>query len=571
LRDVAEREGRELVRREAAYRDGRPPTDVTGKTVILVDDGLATGASMFAAVQALREAEPAQIVIAVPAAPESTCREFAGLVDDMVCASMPTPFLAVGASFWDFSQVSDEEVRTLLATPTRGPTLTLVAETAADVLRRVAVDAPAGVPPREMLAELIGDARIVLIGESSHGTQEFYRARAEITKWLIEEKGFCAVAAEADWPDAYRVNRYVRGQGTDTTAVEALRGFARFPSWMWRNTAVRDFVEWLRAHNRRSGSQHRRRAGFYGLDLYSLHRSMEEVVSYLEKTDPIAAARARDRYACFDHASADDGQAYGFRAAFGAGLSCEREAIDQLVDIQRNALRYARRDGLLAEDELFYAEQNAQVVRDAERYYRAMFGGRVTSWNLRDQHMAQTLQALLAHLDRDDQATPARIVVWAHNSHVGDARATEVSVDGQLTLGQLARERYRDACRLIGFSTYTGTVTAASEWGGVAERKVVRPALPGSVEELFHETGRSAFAVASDSEAAAVLDVVRLGRAIGVIYLPATERQSHYYHVRPADQFDAMIHIENTQALEPLEVTSQWIAGETPETFPTGL
>ncbi|HUB53621.1 MAG TPA: erythromycin esterase family protein [Mycobacterium sp.] len=572
LRDVAEREGRELIRREAAYRDGRPPTDVTGKTVILVDDGLATGASMFAAVQALREAEPAQIVIAVPAAPESTCREFAGLVDDMVCASMPTPFLAVGASFWDFSQVSDEEVRTLLATRTTGPTLSPVAETAADVLRRVAVDAPAGVPPREMLSELIGDARIVLIGESSHGTQEFCRARAEITKWLIEEKGFCAVAAEADWPDAYRVNRYVRGQGTDVTAVAALRGFERFPSWMWRNTAVRDFVEWLRANNRRSGSQHRRQVGFYGLDLYSLHRSMEEVVSYLEKIDPVAAARARDRYACFDHASsADDGQAYGFRAAFGAGLSCETEAIDQLVDIQRNALRYARRDGLLAEDELFYAEQNARVVRDAERYYRAMFGGRVTSWNLRDQHMAKTLQALLDHLDRYDESTPARIVVWAHNSHVGDARATEVGTDGQLTLGQLARERYREDCRLIGFSTYTGTVTAASEWGGVAERKVVRPALPGSVEELFHETGNPAFAVASDSAAAAVLDVVRLGRAIGVIYLPATERQSHYYHVRPADQFDAMIHIENTQALEPLEVTSEWIAGETPETFPTGL
>jgi erythromycin esterase-like protein/predicted phosphoribosyltransferase len=571
LRDVAEREGRELIRREAVYRDGRPPTDVTGKTVILVDDGLATGASMFAAVQALREAEPAQIVIAVPAAPESTCREFAGLVDDMVCASMPTPFLAVGASFWDFSQVSDDEVRTLLATPTTGPTLAPVAETAADVLRRVAVDAPAGVPPREMLSELIGDARIVLIGESSHGTQEFYRARAEITRWLIEEKGFCAVAAEADWPDAYRVNRYVRCQGTDTTAVEALRGFERFPSWMWRNTAVRDFVEWLRANNRRSSSEYRRQAGFYGLDLYSLHRSMEEVVSYLEKIDPVAAARARDRYACFDHASADDGQAYGFRAAFGAGLSCEREAIDQLVDIQRHALRYARRDGLLAEDELFYAEQNAQVVRDAERYYRAMFGGRVTSWNLRDQHMAQTLQALLEHLDRHDESTPARIVVWAHNSHVGDARATEVGADGQLTLGQLARERYRDDCRLIGFSTYTGTVTAASEWGGVAERKVVRPALPGSVEELFHETGNPAFAVVSDSAAAAVLDVVRLGRAIGVIYLPATERQSHYYHVRPADQFDAMIHIENTRALEPLDMTSEWVAGETPETFPTGL
>jgi erythromycin esterase-like protein/predicted phosphoribosyltransferase len=572
LRDVAEREGRELIRREAAYRDGRPPTDVTGKTVILVDDGLATGASMFAAVQALREAEPAQIVIAVPAAPESTCREFAGLVDDMVCASMPTPFLAVGASFWDFSQVSDKEVRALLATPTTGPTLAPVAERAADVLRRVAVDAPAGVPPREMLSELIGDARIVLIGESSHGTHEFYRARAEITKWLIDEKGFCAVAAEADWPDAYRVNRFVRGLGEDTTAEQALRGFERFPSWMWRNTVVRDFVDWLRANNRRCESQHRRQAGFYGLDLYSLHRSMQEVVGYLDKIDPVAAARARARYACFDHASsADDGQAYGFRAAFGAGLSCEREAIDQLVDIQRSALRYARRDGLLAEDELFYAEQNAQVVRDAERYYRAMFGGRVTSWNLRDQHMAQTLQALLDHLDRHHDATPARIVVWAHNSHVGDARATEVSADGQLTLGQLVRERYRDDCRLIGFSTYTGTVTAASEWGGVAERKGVRPGLPGSVEELFHETGNPSFVVPSDGAASAALDVVRLGRAIGVIYLPATERQSHYFHVRPADQFDAMIHIENTQALQPLEVTSQWVAGETPETYPTGL
>jgi erythromycin esterase-like protein/predicted phosphoribosyltransferase len=571
LRDIAEREGRELIRREAVYRDGRPPTDVTGKTVILVDDGLATGASMFAAVQALRELEPAQIVIAVPAAPESTCREFAGLVDDMVCASMPTPFLAVGASFWDFSQVSDDEVRTLLATPTTGPTVAPAAETAADIIRRVAIDAPAGVPPREMLSELIGDARIVLIGESSHGTHEFYQARAEITKWLIEEKGFCAVAAEADWPDAYRVNRYVRGLGGDTTAEEALRGFERFPSWMWRNNVVRDFVDWLRADNRRCESQHRRQAGFYGLDLYSLHRSMHEVVTYLDKIDPAAAGRARARYACFDHASADDGQAYGFRAAFGAGLSCEKEAIDQLVDIQRSALAYARRDGLLAEDELFYAEQNAQVVRDAEYYYRAMFSGRVTSWNLRDQHMALTLHALLAHLDRYPGATPARIVVWAHNSHVGDARATEVSSDGQLTLGQLVRERYRDDCRLIGFSTYTGTVTAASDWGGVAERKMVRPALPGSIEELFHETGKPAFAVSSDGGARAALDVVRLGRAIGVIYLPGTERQSHYFHVRPADQFDAMIHIENTQALEPLEVTSQWVAGETPETYPTGL
>ncbi|CPR12156.1 erythromycin esterase [Mycobacterium bohemicum DSM 44277] len=571
LRAVAEREGRELIRREAAYRDGRPPVEVTGRTVILVDDGLATGASMLAAVQALREAEPSGIVIAVPAAPESTCREFAGIVDDVVCASMPTPFLAVGESFWDFRQVTDDEVCRLLATPTTGVPAKPAAHTPAEVIGAVAIDAPGGVPPREALAELIGDARIVLIGESSHGTHEFYEARAQITKWLIEEKGFCAVAAEADWPDAYRANRYVRGLGDDTGADEALSGFERFPAWMWRNTVVRDFVDWLRGRNRRSGAQ--RQAGFYGLDLYSLHRSMHEVIAYLDRVDPKAAARARERYGCFDHTSADDGQAYGYAAAFGAGPSCEREAVEQLVEIQRNALEYARRDGLLAEDDLFYAERNAQTVRDAEVYYRAMFSGRVNSWNLRDQHMADTLEALLNHLDRHRDAPPARIVVWAHNSHVGDARATEVSADGQLTLGQLARQRFGDRARLIGFSTYTGTVTAAGDWGGVAERKAVRPALAGSIEELLHQTGRDAFLTSAllTPEAADPLSAVRLGRAIGVIYRPETERQSHYFHVRPADQFDAMIHIDTTRALEPLEVTSLWIAGETPETYPSGL
>jgi erythromycin esterase-like protein len=487
---------------------------------------------------------------------------------------MPTPFLAVGESFWDFRQVTDEEVRQLLTTPTTGPSTSRPAgRTAAEVLSSVAIDAPAGIPPRETLEELIGDARIVLIGESSHGTHEFYEARAAITKWLIEEKGFCAVAAEADWPDAYRVNRYVRGLGEDKSADEALGGFERFPGWMWRNVVVRDFVDWLRTRNRQHELNGQRQAGFYGLDLYSLHRSMDEVITYLDRIDPRAAARARARYACFDHASADDGQAYGFSAAFGAGPSCEGQAVEQLVELQRNALAYAHRDGLLAEDEQFYAQQNAQTVRNAEVYYRAMFSGRVTSWNLRDKHMAQTLEALLKHLDRHSDVPSARIVVWAHNSHVGDARATEVFADGQLTLGQVVRQRYGDESRLIGLSTYSGTVTAASEWGGIAERKVVRPALNGSIEELLHETGKDAFLVSAliNEEAADPLAVVRLGRAIGVIYQPATERQSHYFHVRPADQFDAMIHIDKTRALEPLETTSLWIAGETPETYPSGL
>ncbi len=572
LREIAEREGRELERREATYRGGRPPLDVAGKTVILVDDGLATGASMLAAVTALRDSNPAQIVVAVPAAPESTCREFAGLVDDVVCASMPTPFLAVGESFWDFSQTSDDEVRTLLTTPTVGvarPGSGSV-ESPALAVSAAAVDAPGGVPSAEVLDDLVGDARIVLIGESSHGTHEFYAARAEITKWLIEHKGFTAVAAEADWPDAYRVNRFVHGLPGDDSADEALSGFQRFPAWMWRNDVVRDFITWLRRHN--SGQD--RPVGFFGLDLYSLHRSMDEVIGYLDRVDPPAATRARARYACFDHASPDDGQAYGYAAAFGAGRSCEQEAVAQLVDVHRNAVHYLNLDGLVAEDELFCAQQNARTVRNAEEYYRQMFRGRVTSWNLRDRHMAQTLDALLSHQDRHRSAPAgARIVVWAHNSHVGDARATEVGGDGQLTLGQLAREKYGADCRLIGFSTYSGTVTAASEWGGDAFLKTVRPALPGSVEELFHETGRDAFLVAmhDGGPAAEALEVVRLARAIGVIYLPETERQSHYYHVRPADQYDAMIHIERTRALQPLEPTSTWVEGQTPETYPTGL
>jgi len=486
---------------------------------------------------------------------------------------MPTPFLAVGESFWDFTQISDDEVRELLATPTTGVATAVVtaAETPAELVTRVAVDAPGGVPPTEALEELIGDARIVLIGESSHGTREFYEARAEITKWLIEAKSFCAVTAEADWPDAYRVNRYVRGLGGDATAEEALRGFQRFPAWMWRNVVVRDFASWLRRHNESCEPAHR--CGFYGLDLYSLHRSTQEVIAYLDNLDPVAAERARRRYACFDHASADDGPAYGFAAAFGAGLSCEKQAIEQLVEMQRNALDYARRDGLLAEDELFYAQQNAVTVRNAEVYYRSMFSGRVTSWNLRDQHMAETLDALLAHLDKTRGDGPARIVVWAHNSHVGDARATEMGADGQFTLGQLVREKHGDGARLIGFSTYSGTVTAASDWGGPAERKVVRNALNGSIEELLHETGNPCFLVSPRlrRDAAEPLSLVRLGRAIGVIYLPATERQSHYFHTRPADQFDAIIHIDGTCALEPLEATSLWVEGETPETYPTGL
>ncbi len=570
VRSIARDEAQEMVRRESAYRADRGPIEVAGRTVILVDDGLATGASMFAAIEAIRDGEPKRIVVAVPAAPESTCRELGASVDEMVCATMPTPFRAVGDSFWDFTQVTDEQVRTLLSISTTGTAVPRI--DAAATIRAAVIDAPRGIPPTPVLEELIGDARFALIGESSHGTKEFYRARAAITRWLIEEKGFTAVAAEADWPDAYRVNRYVHGRGTDTTAEQSLRGFERFPAWMWRNTEVRDFVTWLREHNAEQRRDNAPQSGFYGLDLYSLHRSMQEVVHYLDRVDPKAAQRAKIRYACFDHVAGDDAQSYGFAAAFGAGRSCEAQAIRQLLELQRVAIARGESEPFAA-DELFDALRNAWSVRDAEAYYRAMFGDRVYSWNLRDEHMADTLDALATHLGRPEERSPARTVVWAHNSHVGDARATEMGGEGQLTLGQLMRERHGDACRLIGFSTCSGTVTAAEDWGGPARRENVRTALPSSLEELLHDTGNPEFLLRTDlaGEAGELLRLPRLQRAIGVVYRPGTERQSHYFHTRAADQFDAIIHIDHTTALEPLAPTSEWIAGTMPETYPSGL
>jgi erythromycin esterase-like protein len=440
--------------------------------------------------------------------------------------------------------------------------------TEASLIRADALPVEDGVPSDAELFDIVGDARFVLIGEASHGTHEFYEARERMTRRLIQEKGFCAVAAEADWPDAYRVNRHVRDRSADATAEESLRGFERFPSWMWRNAVVLNFVGWLREHNDRLGGDERAKAGFYGLDLYSLYRSIHEVISYLDRVDPAAAARARERYACFGHASGGDGQDYGFAAAFGAGETCEQQVVEQLVDLHRHALEYARRDGLIAEDELFYAEQNAKTVKASAEYYRSTVAGRVSSWNLRDRHMADTLDALADHLTRQ-RGRPAKIVVWAHNSHVGDARTTELGSQGELNLGQLTRERHPGDCRLIGFTTYTGTATAADDWGGPAQRKWVRPAPPDSVEELFHEAGEKAFLLRlGDATRADAMRSARLERAIGVIYRPDTERQSHYFRSRVAEQFDTVIHIDETRAVEPLERTAGWERGEVPETYP---
>src|SRR5438477_934713 len=419
------------------------------------------------------------------------------------------------------------------------------------------------------LLKLIHEARFCLLGEATHGTHEFYRERAEITKRLIKEKSFTAIAVEADWPDAFSVNRYVRGLGDDKNANEALGGFKRFPTWMWRNTVVLDFVEWLRDYNF-SLPAGAATVGFYGLDLYSLYTSIESVLGYLDKIDPSAAKRARYRYSCFEH-FAEDTQAYGYAANFGITESCERDVIEQLIELRHRAADYASRDGRVAQDEFFFAEQNARLVLNAERYYRSMFRGRVESWNLRDQHMAETLGALVTHLNTQGQT--GKVAVWEHNSHLGDARATYMADYGELNVGQLVRERYGSQAVLVGFTTYKGTVTAASDWDGPAERKRVRPALEDSYEASFHDTDIPNFLLPlrDTGSVSIALRGPKLERAIGVIYLPATEGQSHYFEARLSDQFDAVIHFDETSALQPLERQALWETGEPPETFPTGV
>jgi erythromycin esterase-like protein len=406
----------------------------------------------------------------------------------------------------------------------------------------------------------------VLIGEASHGTHEFYESRAYITRRLIEEHGFNAVCIEGDWPDAYRVNEFVRGIGDDRTASDALSGFSRFPTWMWRNSVVVQFIEWLKQHNARSSMK----TGFYGLDLYSMYTSIDEVIKSLREIDPEAAERAKRRYSCLEH-FAENPQVYGYASTIGMTKKCEDDVVKQLLELREKTVSdYRSREA--SEEALFYIEQNARLVTNAEFYYRSMFNDDVLSWNVRDRHMAETLEELSEHMRK--RGLEPKIVVWAHNSHLGDARATERSDSDELNLGQIVREKHPKDSTLIGFTTYTGTVTAASDWDAPAERKRVRPGLAGSYEDLFHKLGQSRFYLET-SKAKDDLKQERLERAIGVIYRPETERYSHYFHACIAEQFDWVIHIDATRALEPLEPTDQWekVEGhrEAPETFPTGL
>ena len=409
------------------------------------------------------------------------------------------------------------------------------------------------------MLERVGDARVVLIGEATHGTSEFYRMRELITRALITEKKFNFVAIEGDWPDAARIDHYVRHfeyQPSEWTA------FARFPTWMWRNEEVRSFVEWLRRHN--AELEPAERTAFHGLDLYSMHNSIRAVLDYLDDVDPHAAQIARERYGCLTPWQSDPAT-YGRAALTGRYRSCEKEVASMLAGILARRREYALRDGERYLDVL----QNARLVTNAERYYRTMYYGSRASWNLRDSHMFETLKTLLDFYGKDSKA-----VIWAHNSHVGDASATEMAIRGEHNIGQLCRQEFRSRAYLIGFGTDRGTVAAASDWDGPMEIKSVRPAHKQSYERQFHaaseELGESSYFIPMKAHAA-LQDALKkplLERAIGVIYRPETELASHYFQAILPRQFDEYIWFDETRAVTPLATAP--VAGM-PETYPFGL
>ncbi len=408
----------------------------------------------------------------------------------------------------------------------------------------------------DSLLKRIGKARLVLIGEASHGTSEFYRMRALITKRLIEEKNFNIIAAEADWPDAARIDHYVRHRNTPPSEWTA---FARFPTWMWRNAEVREFIDWLHDYNK--ALPYNDRTGFYGLDLYSLYNSARAVVDYLDEVDPDLAIVARSRYGCLSPWEADPA-AYGHAALTGDYRDCEQNVVRMLAVLQKKQMEYANHDG----ERFLDASQNAQLVANAERYYRIMYYGSRASWNLRDSHMFDTLLNVMTFHGEN-----AKAVVWAHNSHIGDASATEMSTRGEHNIGQLCREKFGEESYSIGFGTDHGTVAAASNWDAPMEVKQVRPSHPQSYERLFHLTNKPGLILPlraeQKGELYTQLSKPRLERAIGVIYRPETELASHYFEAVLPRQFDEYIWIDQTKAITPIS-TAQ-LEG-VPDTYPFG-
>lgn len=544
---VADRERADLAQRLEALRTGRPAVPLRGRTVIVVDDGLATGSTAQVACRIARARGAARVVLAVPVGPADRLAEIraAGVADEVVAVTAPRRFRAVGDHYRRFAATADEEVVRLLDEAGRLGEIRSLAQplrTRADL---------AG------LVERVSGSRFVCLGEASHGTHEYYRWRAEISRRLIETAGFGWIGVEGDWPDCWRLNEWVRGlTGRDLDAAQVLAGFERWPTWMWANRDVADFLDWLRGHN--LARRPEERVGFYGLDVYSLWDSLREVIAWLEAHAPESLRTAMQAWQCFVPFREDP-----HRYAHSTRLvpeNCEADVVGLLVEVR---LRARSRAG---DEAAFDAVQNAEVAAGAERYYRAMVRGDRTSWNVRDIHMADTVDRLGAHL-----GPASKGLIWEHNTHIGDARATDMATEGMVNVGQLLRERHAgEGVSLIGFAGHRGSVLAASGWGEPERVMAVPPARPGSHEDQLHRAvGEPSVLVFGDDRATPWL-AGRFGhRAIGVVYRPEREG-GNYVPTRMGGRYDALLWFEDTTALTALHHEGRPVEPEY-ETEPTGF
>lgn len=552
------------------FRESKKFPSVSGRTVIVVDDGLATGATMSAAVRYLKRKSAAKIIIAVPVAAEGSSAKFRRKVDELVVLDEPEDLMSVGQWYEDFSQVTDEEVVELLkksAADVKGVSrqagdlfldhLPLEKQDdrnklsgLEDAIARSMV--PLGTEEDlDLLVQSLKDKRVVMLGESSHGTEEFYQLRRQISQRLIEDHGFKFIAVEGDWPDAYRLHKYIQ-TGEGGYAKNVLMHNHRWPTWMWANEEIVKLAEWMRTH----------RAGFYGLDVYSLFESIDEVVSYLRRIDLSVAREVRSRYACFDPFEGDE-ISYA-RSLMKYPPGCENEVLQNLQQLLELRVMDWSKDG----DDLFSSQQNARIVANAEAYYRAMLGADARSWNVRDGHMMDTLDRLLERSGEGGKA-----IVWAHNTHIGDYRATDMKAAGYVNIGGLARQSYGDDnVALVGFGTYEGEVLAGFAWGATEQVMPLPAAREDSYEYHFHQVAtrknRDRFFVLLGDHGRTPLSQSLGHRAVGVVYDPLRERRGNYVPTELSKRYDAFVFVDRTHALKSLHAVS--VHGEFPETWPSG-
>lgn len=410
------------------------------------------------------------------------------------------------------------------------------------------------------LLDRIGDARIVMLGEASHGTHEYYTWRSHISKRLIEEKGFNFIAVEGDWPDCYRLNRFVKGYDVkNKSAFKVLHAFNRWPTWMWANWEIVALADWLQQHN--AGLPANRKVGFYGLDVYSLWESLDYIMEYLKKTDPSALKKAEEAFRCFEPYHKDEGTSYARASQFVPEL-CETEVVELLKEIRKKLPTYNT-----DYENVFSAEQNALIAVNAEKYYRAMIAGGPHSWNVRDRHMADTLERLLTFHGEE-----SKVIVWEHNTHVGDARATDMSDEGMYNIGELARLQHHDkGVVLVGFGSYKGTVTAGKSWGATMKDMTLPEAVKGSWEYLLHQAGKeNKLLIMDDFNSNDTLMENHIGhRAVGVVYNPQYEQFGNYVPTILPMRYDAFIFLDETRSLHPLHIVPD--GHQIPETFPFGV